>query len=277
MPRELKTIETELTDEKSKDKPDEKIVSKLETEVTDRKSYDDDVEKGTASRVKTEKEKLYASIEKHKGDASKATDELAQNQEKLKKLEEAETAREKKATEDVDKKKRSEMEVSERMAALEDENRRKTEETDAKLLQQREEFTAETARKDKAFDDKIKAQELETYRQSVIADAKGQIIPEVVKGNTKEEIDGTVEKAKARYTEIRNGALEADHKKSMTDGKLPGQSGDGKVGPESTPAGGGVDKGGFQEKSVAELATMNKDELAAHKEKVLQQLEASAT
>ena len=277
MPRELQTIETDLKEEKAKEKQDEEKVSKLETEVTDRKSYDDDVEKATTARVKTEKEKLYASINKHKNDATKSAEELEKNKADLKKLQDDDKAREKKVAEAADKEKRSKMEIDERMAALEDENRLKVEETDAKLLKQREEFTAEMAQKDKAFDDKLKEKELEAYRQSVIADAKGQIIPEVVKGNTREEIDATVEKAKTRYTEIRNGALEADHKKSMTDGKLPGQSGDGKVGPESTPAGGGVDKGGFQEKSVAELATMNKDDLAAHKEKVLQQLEASKT
>lgn len=277
MPRELKTIEKELTDEKSKEKPDEKTVSSLETEATDRKAYDDDVEKGTAARVKTEKEKLYASIEKHKGDATKSAEELTKNKAALKKIQDDEAAREKKVAEEADKEKRSKMELDERMATLEDENRQNAEETSKKLQEQSENFVAEMAKKDKAFDDKLREKELETYRQSVIADAQGQIIPEVVKGNTKEEIDASAEKAKARYTEIRAGALEAEHKKSMTDGKLPGQSGDGKVGPESTPAGGGVDKGGFKDKTVAELATLNKDELAAHKENVLRQLEASAT
>lgn len=277
MPRELQTIEKELKDENTKDKPDKDKVSKLETEVKDRKTFDEDVEKETSTRVKKEKEKLYDSIEKHKDDASKSADELTKNKAALKKIQDDEAAREKKVAEEADKEKRSKMELDERMATLEDENRRNVEETSKKLQDQSEKFVADMAKKDKAFDDKLREKELEAYRQSVIADAKGQIIPEVVKGSTKEEIDASGEKARARYTEIRAGALEDKHKKSMTDGKLPGQSGEGKVGVETSPAGGGVDISGFKDKTTAELASMTKEELGAHKEKALQRLEASPT
>ncbi len=273
MPRLLETIEKELTDEKAKESPDKEQVSKLENEVQTRKDFDTDVEKETLDRVGKEKKKLYETIEKHKGDATTNADKLTKAEADLKKLTDADVERKKTADDEADKKKRGEMEIGERMAALEDENRRNGEETNKKLQAQREEFVAEMAQKEKTFDDKLRVKDLETYRQSVIAGAEGQIIPEMVKGSTQEEINASAEQAKTRYTEIREGAVQDKNKAAMEAGKLPGQSGEGKVGPETSPAGGGVDKGGFQEKTTAELSTMTKEELAAHKEKVLQRLE----
>ncbi|AEZ50548.1 hypothetical protein F400_gp101 [Bacillus phage BCD7] len=47
----------------------------------------------------------------------------------------------------------------------------------------------------------------DSYRKEKIAGANGAIIPELVTGNTPEEIDASFETAKARYAEIANQAV----------------------------------------------------------------------
>lgn len=44
--------------------------------------------------------------------------------------------------------------------------------------------------------------EIKSYKENKIREANGKIIPELVSGETKEDIDASVEKAMARYTEI---------------------------------------------------------------------------
>lgn len=52
------------------------------------------------------------------------------------------------------------------------------------------------------YEQKLTAIELEYYKKEKIAEANGKIIPELVTGNTKEEIDNSIELAKKRYEEI---------------------------------------------------------------------------
>ena len=51
-------------------------------------------------------------------------------------------------------------------------------------------------------DGEISFIKLDSYKQSKVAEAGGEIIPELVVGNSEEEIDLAIEKAKARYKEI---------------------------------------------------------------------------
>lgn len=48
----------------------------------------------------------------------------------------------------------------------------------------------------------VKTIKLETFKKEKIAEAQGQLIPELVVGNTEEEIANSIEVAKARYAEI---------------------------------------------------------------------------
>ena len=48
----------------------------------------------------------------------------------------------------------------------------------------------------------VKAKELENYRLQKVSENAGKLIPDLVKGATKEEIDASIEVAKARYNEI---------------------------------------------------------------------------
>lgn len=51
--------------------------------------------------------------------------------------------------------------------------------------------------------------EIKSYKENKIREANGKIIPELVSGETKEDIDASVEKAMARYTEIVGTATPA--------------------------------------------------------------------
>ena len=52
------------------------------------------------------------------------------------------------------------------------------------------------------FDSILSTKDLESYRNRMIAEAGGKIIPELVNGNSREEVDAAVAKAKQRYEEI---------------------------------------------------------------------------
>lgn len=50
----------------------------------------------------------------------------------------------------------------------------------------------------------LRTEKLESYKQKKIASSDGKIIPELVVGNSTEEIDTSIEKAKVKYAEIQN-------------------------------------------------------------------------
>lgn len=58
------------------------------------------------------------------------------------------------------------------------------------------------------IENEVKAEyEIKLYKQQVLSDNKGAIIPELVMGTTKEEIDASLEVAKNRYNDIVQGAV----------------------------------------------------------------------
>lgn len=54
------------------------------------------------------------------------------------------------------------------------------------------------------LENQLKTEKLESYKQKKIASSDGKIIPELVVGNSTEEIDISIEKAKVKYAEIQN-------------------------------------------------------------------------
>jgi len=66
-----------------------------------------------------------------------------------------------------------------------------------------EEAYVDTRKQIDGLTTQLHEEKLETYKQKKIAGADGKIIPELVVGNSQEEIDTSIEKAKVKYSEIQ--------------------------------------------------------------------------
>lgn len=58
------------------------------------------------------------------------------------------------------------------------------------------------------YENEVNSLKLQSYKEKKIAEASGEIIAELVNGNTEEEINASYELAKTKYTEITNRALQ---------------------------------------------------------------------
>lgn len=67
-----------------------------------------------------------------------------------------------------------------------------------------EESVVSSGKKLEQLESDLKQKELDTYKLQKINSAEGKIINEMVSGNTKEEIDASIEKAKAKYVDLQN-------------------------------------------------------------------------
>lgn len=76
-----------------------------------------------------------------------------------------------------------------------------------KLKKEVEELRAENERLKQEYETKINSIELEYYKKEKIAELQGKLIPELVTGTTKEEIDASIELARKRYEEIIQSAI----------------------------------------------------------------------
>ena len=90
----------------------------------------------------------------------------------------------------------------------------KTLKNDLKAAQEEVQNLKENAPNVEELTSKIRAEieaeyEIKSYRENKIREANGKIIPELVSGDTKEDIDASVEKAMNRYTEIVGSATPA--------------------------------------------------------------------
>lgn len=156
----------------------------------------EDINKAIGNARKQEKDKLYPEIEKLKKqlqdqiaaggadkNALKATqDQLAAAEKKLKELGGGSgEVTDEKLAELVSKR------VMEATAKLEQESVASRMEAQAELNKLKE---------------KLHAKEMETYKKDVIAAANGAIIPELVVGNSKEEIDAALVVAKQAYARV---------------------------------------------------------------------------
>ncbi len=109
----------------------------------------------------------------------------------------------------------------------------------------------------------LRKRDLAILRERLIADSRGEIIPELVQGNSEEELHKAAESAKVRYKEIVE-----NQRKQLTDelirtGKLPGPDGKDKK-KEETSLGAGI-------KSTKEVWELGDDEFLKYKESVLKE------
>lgn len=91
------------------------------------------------------------------------------------------------------------------------------------------------------YDTDVNALKLESYKEKKIAEANGEIIPELVIGNSEEEVNASFETAKAKYAEITQRALQGV--------QMPA------VNPSATTI-------QLKEKSIEEIATMSAQDWA---------------
>lgn len=153
-----------------------------------------------AKARKEEKAKLYPKIEKLENKVEELTEknnkkvlQVEELNEQIESLEkDLETAKNKATQSDDEKVNQLQSELEDKESTIEDLQAQleDTEEVNEEELRQeiREEIENEY--------------EVKLYREQKIAEAEGQVIPELVMGSTKEEIDETFEKAQERYTQI---------------------------------------------------------------------------
>jgi predicted RNase H-like nuclease (RuvC/YqgF family) len=78
--------------------------------------------------------------------------------------------------------------------------------TDAKLEVERLKKALEDATVN--HENALNSVKLENYKSQKIAEAQGRLIPELVNGNSEEEINASIEQAKQRYAEITQSAVQ---------------------------------------------------------------------
>lgn len=134
-----------------------------------------------AQARKDEKDKLYKTYAQIK-------EELRIKNEELAKFKAAEEEAAKKAEE-------------ERLAKLTEQERMREEINKASARV--EQLTSAFTSLQKETEEKLKLKELELLKERLISEARGQLIPELVSGNSEEELLQSVEKAKQRYLQLR--------------------------------------------------------------------------
>lgn len=111
---------------------------------------------------------------------------------------------------------------------------------------------------------KIQSAELKAFREQKLREAGADLIPELVMGNTEEEIVASLEKSKAKYQEVYQTALDKEKTKQ------PPPAGAGKTNP---PAGAG--SGGKKEYTQQEISKMSLEEYKAKRQEILGSLKAA--
>ena len=205
-------------------------------------SKDQEVQEKIAAAVKDaaskEKEKLYDTVEKYKKDL-----------EVLAKKAEAEEAEKQKLLQMEEEKKKAELSAKERVAELEKD-----------LEKTSKRFEEVIGIKDLEFKEALRKRDLAILRERLVADAKGEIIPELVQGDSEEQINKAAELARLRYKEIVE-----NQKKQLTDelirtGKIPGPDGKDKKDNPTDLSGG---------KSIKEVFELPDEDFLKYKDEVL--------
>lgn len=156
----------------------------VETPEVPKGLSEEEVQKIIEKVRKEEKDKLYPTIEG-----------LKNSVESLKESNEAE-----KADKERIKKEAEEAEEAARVAKLSDSQR--TAETLKKIEERLNQESTERAKFKAEIDRRDQQDKLSRYKAQAIAVAGPEIIEELVSGNSEEEIDKSVAKAKARYEEL---------------------------------------------------------------------------
>jgi hypothetical protein len=140
---------------------------------------------------KEEKDKLYPEIKKLKEDKNNLLLVVADRDKKIEELTgqlDKVTSDFKKTAKDLETGNASNQKVSELTATI------------STLERQLEDLQVK-------YDSDVNSLKLDSYKREKIAAAGGNLIAELVAGSTQEEIDASIETAKARYQEIANKAL----------------------------------------------------------------------
>jgi len=163
----------------------------------------EDLEREYAEKLKEavalEKTKLYETIEKEKEKASKLEAELALAR-----------AIKKEEADKEEEKRKEELDAKERIKELE-----------AKQNEDSEKFRKILELQDKKYQLELDSRDLNLYKQQQINALKGKIIPELVSGSTKEEIDAAVKVAAERYELIVSSVKKSEEAEFLAGGKLP--------------------------------------------------------
>lgn len=167
-------VNIKIDESKDKDEIDEKFIKIEEIEGT----HKIDIAELLKKVRQEEKAKLYKDIEKMKEKIKSLTEELGQHKELLMKK---------------DNEKLSEQQL---------------------LLKQQEELSKEVValkaiieKNQEEAREKIRMAELNAYKQKKISEAGGKIIPEMVAGNSEEEIDESYIKAVQYYMQIKDDII----------------------------------------------------------------------
>lgn len=147
---------------------------------------EEEVQRRVEAARKEEKDKLYPKIEE-------LSNLVKEQQEYIREQKDKQAAEEEKAAAAAEKRRLAKLSEEER----ETEARHRLEE---QLKEEREARIALESR----IAEKERANQLEEYRQGALRAAGERIIPELVVGNSEEEIDAAVQTAKAKYEEIEN-------------------------------------------------------------------------
>ncbi len=260
--RDVETIEKEIKDVEGIEKPDKEKIESLKDELDTRKEINKEIEEKSIVKasdgIKVEKDKIYDTQEKLKGDLRDKDVRLKELEEKQNKINQEKVEKEKVEKIAKEKEENEKLEVSERISKIEADSRLEKEKMDLAFKKKDQEMKSELQKRD-----------LNLYKQSLIATAKGQIIPELVEGNSEEEIKKSFENAVQRYKSIvENNEVKVKEDK-IKQSKLPEASGDGKIESDSPPAGNDANSSGFKELSAKEIAKLTPDQFKKHKEEAL--------
>lgn len=155
---------------------------------------EDQVNERVQKARKEEKDKLYPQLEEVKSALREVQEELKAEREQK----EAVKREAQKQAEEERKAKLSADEVTREMVArLEEQLKEEREE--------RERFKSE-------LEERSRREEINRYKQNALQAAGNELIPELVKGNSVEEIDRSIQIAKARYAEVVEKAKEEARK-----------------------------------------------------------------
>lgn len=196
--------EEEVTDETKETKKENEETN--EEEASEKKLTQEEVNKLIENARKQEKDKLYGKIEELSGQVTQLTAaQKAENEAKEKAEAEAKAKAETERT--------AKLSAEDRLA----ENMKRIEE---QLAQE----SVERARLEQELRDERDARELEEYRQQVLS-GEQEIIPDLVSGKSKADIDRSVARAKTRYQElfqVSREKVEGQSRKQEVGNQLPG-------------------------------------------------------
>jgi hypothetical protein len=230
-------------DNSKKEEPDvaagaEKIIltpEELETKISEA------VKAAISNTNETEKNKLYETLDHTKQELKKKDSEL----QRLQKIEEE----------------KQKQEEDKRLAALSNDERtaEQIKQLNGKLGQMVEGFDLLK----KQTDEKLRQKDLEVYREKLVLGAKGEIIPEMVVGNSIEELDKAFQRSKDRYGTILQEAkakIVPDKTQDTPNNKKPVST---EIPQDNTPT------KQFAEKSASDIMNMSPEEFATYKDSVL--------